>query len=226
MIIQSFNNIVSTYGTASRSPVQRQTSPVPTATYADKVSLSEAARAMMANMPPAVDSEIQKRLDAIKAKPGVERTQADSEYLAKNDPRYVALLDKIKAYGPNGTDALTADELDYMQKAGGFVNTMAELSPKEKALYDELLAKGDREAAHGLLKVGMARIGMSGQQVTLPNGKTFDPGNTEITAANIRNLFRHMFVDPSGATDRQFAALASYLDQRAASNREAGSSPA
>ena len=60
---------------------------------------------------------------------------------------------------------------------------------------------------------------MGGQQVTLPNGKTFDPTNTEVTAANIQTLFKQMFVDPSGNTDRQFEALASYLDKREASNQ-------
>jgi hypothetical protein len=60
----------------------------------------------------------------------------------------------------------------------------------------------------------MSRIGMGGQQVTLPNGKTFDPANTEVTAANIQYLFKQMFVDPSGSTDRQFDALAAYLNKR------------
>jgi hypothetical protein len=106
-----------------------------------------------------------------------------------------------------------------MQKAGGFVNTMAELSPKEKALYDELVASGNFEAAHGLALVGMSRVGMGGQQVTLPNGKTFDPAHTEVTAANIQYLFKQMFVDPSGNTDKQFDALASYLDKREAANK-------
>jgi len=221
MVIQGRNNIASTYRTAFKSSVQRQTLPTPAANYADKVSISDAAKAMMSSpLASLQDTEVQKRLDAIKAKPNVERTQADFEYLSANDKRYGEIQEKMKASG-NGFDSLSADEVDYMQKAGGFVNTMAELSPNEKALYDELVAKGNIEAAHGLALVAMSRIGMGGQQVTLPNGKTFDPANTEVTAANIRNLFKYMFVDPSGNTDRQFAALASYLDKREASNQVA-----
>lgn len=222
MFIQGFKNVASAYGTAFKSSVQRQASPAPAADYADRVNISDAAKKMLATSQSASqDQEIQRRLDAIKAKPGVERIAEDGEFLLKNDKRYAELLDKMEASGLSGFDALTADEVDYMQKAGGFVNTMAELSPKEKALYDELVAKGNIEAAHGLMLVGMARIGMGGQQVTLPDGKTFDPSNTEVTAANIRTLFKYMFVDPSGTTGRQFDALASYLDMKEATGQAA-----
>jgi len=216
MIIQGLNTIASLYGSVFKSSVERQTLPAPVANYADRVSISDAAKALADSSQAA---EIQQRIDAIKAKPGVERTQADFEYLSTNDKRFAELQDKIKANGNNGFDSLTADEVDYMQKAGGFVNTMAELSPKEKALYDELVASGNFEAAHGLALVGMSRVGMGGQQVTLPNGKTFDPANTEVTAANIQYLFKQMFVDPSGNTDKQFDALASYLDKREAATK-------
>lgn len=211
MIIQGLNNIAAAYGSAFKSSVQRQTVASPAANYADRVSISDAAKALAES---SQATQVQQRIDAIKAKPGVERTQADFEYLSANDKRFAELQDKIKANGNNGFDSLTADEVDYMQKAGGFVNTMAELSPKEKALYDELVASGNFEAAHGLALVGMSRIGMGGQQVTLPNGKSFDPANTEVTAANIQYLFKQMFVDPSGSTDRQFDALAAYLNKR------------
>ncbi len=165
------------------------------------------------------DAEVQERIAEIKSRPAVERSEADFEYLAKHDQRYTELLEKIKAYGLNGTDALTADEMDYMQKASGMVNTMAHLSAGEKALYDELRVQGNHEAANGLLLVGMSRIGMEGQQVTLPNGKSFDPTETEVTATNIRNLFKYLFVDPEGNTDRVFEALASYLDKREATDQ-------
>lgn len=218
MIIQGLSNASTAYAAMNSAPLQRQSLPTPAANYADKVSISDAAKELMTGAQTATSgAEIQKRIEAIKAKPGVERTEADFEYLSKNDKRFAELQEKIKASGYDGFDSLTADEVDYMQKAGGFVNTMAELSPKEKALYDELVASGNHEAAHGLMLVGMSRIGMSGQQVTLPNGKTFYPSNTEVTAANIRNLFKYMFVDSSGNTDRQFEALASYLDKRGTS---------
>lgn len=180
-----------------------------------RVDISAAAKTLVAQSQASnEEAYVQGQLAAIKAKPAVERTDADTEYLKAHDKRYVEILDKIKAYGLNGTDALSADDMDYLQKASGMVNTMAYLSPGEKSLYDEMIAKGQHEAAHGLLLAGMSRIGMEGRQVTLPNGKTFDPTATEVTAATVRNLFKYMFVDPSGQTDRQFEALAGYLDQR------------
>jgi len=219
MIIQGFSNIASTYGGANKLAVERQKLSASTANFAEKVSISDAAKALMASAQANVqDVEVQKKIDAIKAKPNVERTEADTEYLSKNDKRFSELQEKMKASGLDGFDSLTADEVDYMQKAGGFVNTMAELSPKEKDLYNELVATGNHEAAHGLMLVAMSRSGMSGQQVALPNGKTFDPANTEVTASNIRSLFKYMFVDSSGNTDHQFDALASYLDKRGTSD--------
>ncbi len=218
MVIQGLSKAFAAYAAMKTPVAQRQPFASASANIADTVSISDAAKAMFANSQAATQGqEIQNRLDAIKAKPGVERTAEDMEYLAKNDKRYAELMgkmNKINDSGLDGFDALTADEVDYMQKAAGFVNTMAELSPKEKALYDEMVSKGNHEAAHGLMLVALSRNGMRGQQVTLPNGRTFDPGNTEVTAENIRNLFRLMFVDPSGATDRQFEALASYLETR------------
>ena len=215
MIIQGFNNLASTYGSVFKSSVQRQTSPAPAANLAERVSISDAAKALLGNSQTSTqDAAVQRRIDAIKAKPGVERTQADFDYLAENDTRFAEIQEKMKT---SGNDSLTSDEVDYLQKAGGFVNTMAELSPGERALYDELVSQGNSEAANGLMLVGMSRIGMSGQQVKLPNGQSFDPATTEVTAANIRNLFKFMFVDGSGSTDRQFDALASYLDKREAS---------
>lgn len=217
MIIQGLNSIAAVYGSAGKSSVSRQTLPASTAALADKVSISANARALAehAQTSDTRDVLVQQRLAEIKARPGVERSAADYEYLSQHDVRFIEIQQKMKASGQDGFDALTADEVDYMQKAGGFVNTMSCLSASERALYDELTAKGNREAAHGLLLVGMSRIGMSGQQVTLPNGKTFDPSATEVSADNIRSLFKLMFVDPSGNTDRQFEALASYLDKRA-----------
>lgn len=224
MIVQGFSNIATAYAVTNKLALERQTSPAPAANYADKVSISDAARVLMAASQTTMeDAQIQARIDAIKAKPGVERTEADVQYLSKNDKRFAELQEKMKASGEDGFDSLSADEVDYMQKAGGFVNTMAELSPKEKALYDELVANGNHEAANGLQLVAMSRIGMSGQQVILPNGKIFDPGNTEVTADNIRSLFKYMFVDPSGNTDRQFEALASYLDKRGTTDTTAKS---
>lgn len=222
MVIQGLGNAFAAYTATRTPPVQQQNASFSSANSADKVTISDAAKAMLASSQSSPqDREIQNRLDAIKAKPGVERTDEDTAYLFKHDKRFVELQEKMKASGLDGFDSLTADEVDYMQKAGGFVNTMAELSPKEKALYDEMVSKGNHEAAHGLMLVALSRNGMKGQQVTLPNGRTFDPTNTEVTADNIRNLFRQMFVDPTGNTDRQFDALASYLESRESSDQMA-----
>lgn len=204
MIIPGLNSVAASYAAITASPVQRQTVAAAPANISDRVSISDAAKAMLAG---SAEQAVQDRLDAIKAKSALERTADDTEFLIKNDQRLAEIVAKDE-------QTRTADEVDYMQKAGGFVNTMAELSPTEKALYDDLVAHGNWEAANGLSLVGMSRIGMGGQQVTLPNGRVFDPANTEVTADNIRNLFQQMFVDDSGQSDRQFEALASYLERR------------
>lgn len=212
MILQGLNNASAAYAALQTLPPMRQASQSPAANHADQVSISDAAKALFADSQAATAArEVEQRLAEIKAKPAMERTVADRSYLVEHDKRMVEIEDKIKA---NGYESLTADEVDYMQKASGFVNTMAELSPQEKTLYDQLVAAGNQEAAQGLMLVAMARVGTHGQQVTLPDGSSFDPSATEVTANNLRNLFKFMFVDPSGTSDRQFEALASYLDQR------------
>lgn len=208
MIVQGLGNFAAAYAPKENAAGQRQTFAATAATIADKLTISANARALLAaEQAPAEDPAIEARLDAIRAKPAVERGSDEVEFLQKNDQRLAAIIAKDEK-------TRTADEHDYMQKATGFVNTMAELTPKEKALFDELVANGDWEAAKGFFLVGMSRVGMGGQQVNLPNGRTFDPTATEVTADNIRNLFKLMFVDPSGQTDRQFEALANALKQR------------
>ena len=117
-----------------------------------------------------------------------------------------------------GFESLSSDEVDYMQKATGAVNTMSYLSSKERALYDEMASKGEGKAAGALMLVGMSRIGMEGQTVTLPNGKTFNSTSMEVTANSIKNFYKYMFIDSDGRPDKQidkqFEALASYLDKR------------
>lgn len=202
MIVEKTSLPASFYGNTTRSapmPRERDAS----ATLAEKVSISSAARALLAGESAANDP----RLAEIKSKPGVERSAADTEYLQTHDKR----LAEINAKDPQ---TLTADEIDYQQKAGGFVNTMANLSASEKALYDELVAAGDYAAAEGMNLIALARQGMGGQQVTLPDGSRFDPTTTEITPENIRKLFTPMFVDTDGSSAQRLEALASYLAQR------------
>jgi hypothetical protein len=212
MIIQGSGSASAAGAMLKTASIHRQNSSASSANIADRVSLSDAAKALMtASGSSTEETGVQNRLDAIKARPAVERTAEDTEYLAQHDERFIEIKGKI---AEQGFETLTSGELDYMQKATGMVNTMAYLSAGEKDLYDDLVAKGDTEAAQGLLLIGMSRIGMGGQQVTLPNGLTFDPTNTEVTAGNVRNLFKYLFVDPSGNSDRQFEALASYLERQ------------
>ena len=180
--------------------------------YTDSVTISDSAKALLSNSQSSTinDQAIQKQLDAIKTKPAVERSAEEVEFVSQNDKYFSEIKEKIKN---NGFESLKADEVDYVQKAGGLVNTMAMLSPKEKSLYDDMVSKGDYQAAQGLMLVGMSRIGMEGQQVTLENNLSFSPIDTELTAETIRNFFKHMFVSDSGNTDSAFDALASYLEQ-------------
>ncbi|MDD2652936.1 MAG: hypothetical protein PHX44_07785 [Sulfurimonas sp.] len=204
MIINNATNAYMAYTpTPERKFFAQENSPVDSlaSSYTtDTVTISNEAKAA------AQEQEIQIRLDTIKTKPIIQRTSEEVKFVNTND-KYLA---KIAEKDPQ---TLTAEELDYQQKAGGFVNTMATLSASEKALYNELVAKGDYEAAAGINLIALSRTGMEGQEVQLPNGQSFNPTNTEITAENIRKFFQHMFVDSSGEMNRRFEALATYLDQ-------------
>jgi hypothetical protein len=109
-------------------------------------------------------------------------------------------------------EARTAEEVDQLQRANGLVNTMALLSPSEKQLYNELVAKGDTEAVKGMNLLALSRVG--GGEVTLPNGKAFNPSATEITPENIRNLFSQVFISADKDIDHAFNALARALEGR------------
>lgn len=202
MTINNVANAYTTYTPAKQLFAQESSTTASSASdyTTDIVTISDEAKAM------AEEQEVQSRLDTIKGKPAVARTGEETEFVNNNDKR----LAQISSKDPQ---TLTAEELDYQQKAGGFVNTMATLSATEKALYNELVARGDYEAATGMNLIALSRTGMEGQEVQLPNGQSFDPMNTEITAGNIRNFFQYMFVDPTGEMNRRFEALATYLEQ-------------
>ncbi|HCI12740.1 MAG: hypothetical protein A2063_05785 [Gallionellales bacterium GWA2_60_142] len=134
----------------------------------------------------------------------MNRSQEDHDFLFANDKR----LAEITAQGKSA-DQLTADELDYMQKATGLVNTFANLSPAEKALYDKAVASGNTEAAGGISQIALVR--MMGHAAGGANGTTYNPLNTEITAANIEKYFSHSIVDPTGKAQSQFQALIQFL---------------
>lgn len=209
MSIQGIGSAVNAY--AAFSPASNRPKPVSSLLPASpqgggtQVSISDKAKALGAS---ASTDDIQAKIDAIKAKPGHARAEGDTEYLLAHDSRFAEIAAKPDA-------ARTAEDHDYMQKAGGFVNTMANLSPAEKKLYDDLVAQGNTEAVRGMNLLALSRMG--GGEVTLPNGRTFDPAKTEISPDSIRHLFSQMFANADGQDARSFEALASYLDSKASS---------
>jgi len=176
---------------------------VKAAKNADTVTISQAARdAFLAS---AAADPVDARLTEIKAKDVMSRTAEDMDYLYTHDSKLAAIRDKLS----QNPGSLTSSELDYQQKAGGFVNTMAYLSPAEKDLYDKLVASGNREAVAGLNNIAFVRT--MGHTAGGANGTAYDPIDTAITAANIEKYFSHSIVDPSGKAQAQFQALIQYL---------------
>jgi len=212
MIIQTAGSLAAAYGVQKTLPPQRQSSAATTASLADRVTISAAgSHALAADSGAAAASGVEQRLNAIKAikaKSALERTADDVAYLQKNDARLAEITAK-------DSKIWTSSEIDYVQKTGGFVNTMSALSDQEKAMYDEMIAQGNYAAAEGMNMIALTRYGMRGQ-ITTPDGRSFDPNATEINAETVRRLFSQMVVDDSGNAARQFEALAKYLDQRAA----------
>lgn len=207
MNIQGFSGITQAYGlhgSPRSNSIPAVTAPSSQqATSATKVSISDEAKALA--FP---DSGVGARLESIKSKPALQRSAEEVEFLHEKDKK----LAEIVAKDPS---VQTADEIDYMQQASGFVNTMAKLSPQERKLYDELIAKGESEAARGMGLIAMSR--MAEGNVALPNGMAFDPDKTEITSGNVRRLFSQLFADENGSDSKSFDALANYLDGRASS---------
>lgn len=207
MIVQSSSAFSFTAGMARTSPL-RQTPLVSAANTADTVRISPAAReALAASASSAVvdrSSAVEARLAEIRARGPVNRSQEDQEYLFANDKRLAGIIAQGKP-----DEQLTADELDYLQKATGFVNTFANLSSAEKALYDKAVASGNKEAAAGIAQIALIRMG--GHIGGGANGTTYNPLKTEITADNIQKYFSHSIVDPTGNALSRFQALIQFL---------------
>lgn len=211
MITQSISALFSTADIA-RAPSSRHAPATAPAKTADTVSISKAAWEALAaanasssssSSAAGTDKKVEARLAEIKSKEGMSRTEEEQEYVRAHDKR----LAEITAQG-KPPEKLTADELDYVQKAAGFVNTFAHLSAAEKALYDKAVASGNTEAAAGINQIALIRQGgMAGGA----NGTTYDPRNTEITAANIEKYFSHSIVDPTGGAQSRFQALIQFL---------------
>ena len=138
----------------ARSSSPRQNPATSPANIADTVRISQAAREALAASSSSSaannDKSVEARLAEIRAKGGVNVTPEEHDYLFTHDKR----LAEITAQGKFDYQ-LTADELDYMQKATGMVNTFANLSPAEKALYDKAVASGNKEAAAGISQVAL-----------------------------------------------------------------------
>ena len=185
-----------------RASSLRHVSPAAPAESADPVHISSAARAALAAEG---DASVEAKLASIRARGPINRSEADQAYLFTHDQR----LAEIAAQG-KPPEKLTADELDYMQKATGLVNTMANLSPAEKALYDKAVASGNTAAAAGISQIALVR--MMGHTAGGAGGATYDPLNTAITAANVERYFSHSIVDPTGQAKAGFQALIAFLN--------------
>lgn len=178
---------------------------------ADTVTISEAAQKTLASLGDgtfsgsAATNAIDAKLAHIKSRDAVSRSQEDWDYLFANDKK-LAEIDARRIKDPR---SITAADEDYEQKARGFVNTMAYLSPAEKALYDKAIASGNTDAAAGLAQIALIRTG--GHLAGGANGTTYDPIETAITADNINKYFSNSIVDPSGKAQSQFQALVDFL---------------
>ena len=191
MIINT-SSLAAAFASVQNLPSHRQHSvePAGTADSASrtpdetKITISQAAREALASpqdtSSPEPDNSIEARLAKIKA--SKERTADDMDFLLANDKK----LAEIEARGDANQ---TSADIDYVQKARGFVNTMANLSTGEKALYDELVAKGNSAAAAAISQIAFIRE--MGHTAGGPDGTAYDPINTEITAESILKLFRH-----------------------------------
>ena len=185
-----------------RAASLRHISPAAAAESADPVHISSAARAALAAEG---DASVEAKLASIRARGPINRSEADQAYLFTHDKR----LAEIAAQG-KPPEKLTADELDYMQKATGMVNTMANLSSAEKALYDKAVASGNTAAAAGISQIALVR--MMGHTAGGAGGGSYDPLSTAITAANVERYFSHSIVDPSGQAKAGFQALIAFLN--------------
>lgn len=183
----------------ARSSSPRQNPAASPANFADTVRISQAALAASSSVATNNDKSVEARLAEIRARGPVNRSQEDHDFLFANDKR----LAEISAQG-KPPEQLTAGELDYMQKATGFVNTFANLSSAEKALYDKAVASGNTEAAAGIAQIALIRMG-----AYMAGGA--NPLNTEITAANIEKYFIHSIIDPTGEAQSRFQALIQFL---------------
>lgn len=195
---------------AARSPsATRQNLATSTASFADAVRIFQAARdaspaasSASATAAASKDGVVEALLAEIRARGPVNRNQEDRDFLFANDKK----LAEISAKSHNSR---TADDIDDLQKATGFVNTFAHLSSAEKALYDKAVASGNTAAAEGIAQIALIRQG--GEMAGGANGTVYHSRATEITAANIEAFFSHSIVDSTGNAMSKFQALIQFL---------------
>lgn len=199
-----------TFATSTKKtfPDERQSPATETAKSVDMITISHAAREALSSSKISTVPPVDARLAEIKAKEPSTRTSEDMDYLAAHDAKLAAIHNKSS----NGIN-LTSSEIDYLQKIGGFVNTMASLSPAEKQMYDDMVAAGNSAAAEGIAKIAFMRATM-GHTAGGANGTTYDPINTEITAENVVKYFMNTIKDETGKSGDQFQALVQYLENR------------
>lgn len=168
---------------------KRQIAATGPTTVADKISISQAAQEKLAN-----DKSSETGFTGFKG--SIEHL----EHLMATDERFAALMNK---------NDRTSLELGYMASVTGLPHALSHLSPKEVAMHDELIEKGNQNAALGLQHISGIRSG-----IILGPSLSYDPSGKEITPDNIRDYFSQSITDKSGVTQRHFEALASYLDQK------------
>lgn len=208
MIINKTSNLYpnQTRSVSTTSPYAASTPK--SSSNSDTLNISHAAyAALAADENQTTPDNIESRLAKIKEKDALSRTSADWDYLFANDKQ----LAEITAKANKNPYSLSAAEVDYEQKARGFVNTMGNLSSQEKALYDKAVASGDTQAAAGISQIAFIRT--MGNIAGGADGTTYDPSNMPITADNIQKYFSQSIVDPSGKTQSQFQALIQYLNK-------------
>jgi hypothetical protein len=130
-----------------------------------------------------------------------------------NSPSY-ATQPNVAPVPTSNSENQTAEQIDAMQKSSGLLNTMAALSPAEKALYDKAVASGDTAAAAGIGNIAFLRA--AGNLGGRADGSNYNPSATAITVANIEQDFSQSIVDPTGKTESQFQALIRFLQNNPA----------
>lgn len=194
--------------TTRQTLATRQNSTASTSDFSEAFrSFRSAADANAASSVPRVenkDMSVEENLAHIRAKGQVGRSQEDRDFLFANDRKLAEIVAKGQPF-----NSWTAEETNYAQTSGGFINTFANLSSTEKALYDKAVASGNLAAAQGIAQIALIR--QAGDVAGGANGTTYNPRATEISSASVEGLFGHSIVDSTGNAMTAFKALAKFI---------------